>query len=158
MDGSSKETGHWAMQPHRYTRTQHLSKHESSKENWFSSRWHPKFHPPGISPWICHSNNSILWEAVSSHTWPDIYKKEYHLPLKKVPVPETEDNLRGIGMTAWVSKQLERLILDWIWPYLEPHLDPDQMGGRRGCSIEHYIVKMVHFVLGSLDKDSNSAV
>ena len=32
------------------------------------------------------------------------------------------------------------------------------MGGRRGCSIEHYIVKMVHCVLGSLDKDRNSAV
>ena len=76
---------------------------------------------------------AILREAVESHTWPDIYKKEYHLPLKKVPAPETEDQLRGIGMTAWISKQLERLLLDWIWPYLQPHLDPDQMGGEKGA-------------------------
>ena len=61
-------------------------------------------------------------------------------------------------MSAWVSKQLERLVLNWIWPYLEPHQDPDQMGGRKGCSVEHYIVKMVPFVLGSLDRDRNSAV
>ena len=37
---------------------------------------------------------AILWESVQSHTWPDVYKKEYHLPLKKVPEPETEDHLR----------------------------------------------------------------
>ena len=101
---------------------------------------------------------AILRESVQSHTWPDVYKKEYHLPLKKVPEPETEDHLRGIGMTAWISKQLERLLLDWIWPHLQPHLDPDQMGGRKGCSVEHYIVKMVHFILESMDKDRNAAV
>ena len=101
---------------------------------------------------------AILRESVQSHTWPDVYKKEYHLPKKKVPEPETEDHLRGIGMTAWISKQLERLLLDWIWPHLQPHLDPDQMGGRKGCSVEHYIVKMVHFILESMDKDKNAAV
>ena len=59
---------------------------------------------------------------------------------------------------AWISKQLERLVLNWIWPYIHPHLDPDQMGGRPGCSIEHYIVKMVHFILQSMDGDFDAAV
>ena len=49
-------------------------------------------------------------------------------------------------------------MLNWIWPYIHPHLDPDQMGGRPGCSIEHYIVKMVHFILQSMDGDSDAAV
>ena len=109
-------------------------------------------------PELASPITAILREAVASHTWPDIYKKEYHLPLKKVPAPETEDHLRGIGMTAWISKQLERLLLDWIWPYLQPHLDPDQMGGRKGCSVEHYIIKMVHFIQKSMDQDRNAAV
>ena len=100
----------------------------------------------------------ILKESVQTHTWPSIYKKEYHLPLKKIPSPVTEDDVRGIGLTAWASKQLERLVLDWIWPYISPHLDPDQMGGRPGCSIEHYIIKMVHFILSKMDGDSDSAV
>ena len=101
---------------------------------------------------------AIIKESVQTHTWPSIYKREYHLPLKKIPSPETEDDVRGIGLTAWASKQLERLVLDWIWPYISPHLDPDQMGGRPGCSIEHYIVKMVHFILSKMDGDRDSAV
>ena len=101
---------------------------------------------------------SILREAIRSHEWPEVYKKEYHVPLKKIPSPQTEDDLRGIGLTAWVSKQLERLVLNWIWPYVQPYLDPDQMGGRPGCSIEHYIVKMVHFILSSMDGDRDAAV
>ena len=76
---------------------------------------------------------AILREAVTSHEWPQVYKKEYHVPLKKIPTPQTEDDLRGIGLTVWASKQLERLVLNWIWPFIQPHLDPDQMGGRPGC-------------------------
>ena len=74
----------------------------------------------------------IIKEAVNTHTWPEEYKKEYHLPLKKCPSPQTEDDLRGIGLTGWISKQLERFLLNWIWPYIKPHIDPDQMGGMPG--------------------------
>ena len=101
---------------------------------------------------------ALLKEAVQTHTWPQRYKQEYHIPLKKIPIPESEDDIRGIGLTAWISKQLERLVLNWIWPFIQPHLDPDQMGGRPGCSIEHYIVKMVHFILKSMDGNSDAAV
>ena len=100
----------------------------------------------------------IIKEAVSTHTWPDDYKKEYHLPLKKCPLPQTEDDLRGIGLTNWISKQLERFLLNWIWPYIKPHIDPDQMGGMPGCSIEHYIIKMMHFVFKSMDGNPDAAV
>ena len=101
---------------------------------------------------------AILKQAVENHTWPDIYKKEYHLPLKKVPTPQNEDDIRGIGLTMWVSKQLERLVLKWIWPYIYPHIDPDQMGGMPGCSVEHYIIKIMHFILSSMDGNSDAAV
>ena len=43
---------------------------------------------------------AILREAVLSHEWPEIYKKEFHLPLKKIPCPQTEDDLRGKGLTS----------------------------------------------------------
>ena len=35
---------------------------------------------------------------------------------------------------------------------------PTQLGGVPGCSVEHYIIKMVHFILGSMDGDNKSAV
>ena len=80
----------------------------------------------------------IIKEAISIHTWPDQFKKEYNLPLKKFPSPLTENDLRGIGLTNWISKIQEKVVLDWIWPYIEPHIDKDQMGGIPGCSVEHY--------------------
>ena len=93
-----------------------------------------------------------------THEWPSSWKKEYHVPIKKIPAPKSEDDIRGIGLTSWVSKQLERLLLKWIWPYVRPHLDPDQMGGVPGCSIEHYIIKMLHFIIASMDGAPNTAV
>ena len=57
-----------------------------------------------------------------------------------------------------MSKQLEKLVLDWIWPYVRPHIDRDKMGGVPGCSVEHYIVSMTHFILKSMDGDPNAAV
>ena len=59
---------------------------------------------------------AIIKEAVRTHEWPSTWKKEYHLPLKKIPTPMSEDDIRGIGLTNWVSKQLERFLLKWIWP------------------------------------------
>ena len=37
-------------------------------------------------------------------------------------------------------------------------MDPGQMGGVPGCSIEHDLVKMLYFIQGSMDGDSGSAV
>ena len=109
-------------------------------------------------PELASPITSILREAVHSHSWPEVYKQEYHIPIKKIPIPEDEDDIRGIGLTPWVSKQLERLVLNWIWPYIRPHVDPDQMGGMKGCSVEHYIVKMFQFILSNMDGDRDAAV
>ena len=49
-------------------------------------------------------------------------------------------------------------MLNWIWPYIRHHIDPDQMGGVSGCSVEHYIEKMLHFILTSMDKNPHAAV
>ena len=101
---------------------------------------------------------TILDESVRTHEWPAAYKLEYHLPIKKIPNPLSEDDVRGIGLTSWVSKQLERYVLNWIWPFVKPHMDPDQMGGVPGCSVEHYIIKIIHFILGNMDGDNNAVV
>ena len=35
---------------------------------------------------------SIFNEAICQHEWPESYKKEFHIPINKIPVPETEDD------------------------------------------------------------------
>ena len=63
---------------------------------------------------------AIYREAIASHTWPEPFKKEYHLPINKVPIPQTEDDLRNLGLTPFLSKRLEWFLIQWIWPYISP--------------------------------------
>ena len=46
---------------------------------------------------------AIYREAVASHTWPKSFKKEFHLPINKVPIPQSEDELRNLGLTPFFS-------------------------------------------------------
>ena len=83
---------------------------------------------------------AIYREAVATHTWPEPYKKEYHLPISKVSLPKSEDDLRNLGLTPFFSKRLEWFLIKWIWPYIEHHIDVDQLGGLPGCSVSHYFM------------------
>ena len=83
---------------------------------------------------------AIYREAIASHTWPEPFKLEYHLPIEKVPLPESCDDLRNLGLTRYLSKRLEWILIQWLWPYIEPHLNLDQLGGQKGCSTTHYLI------------------
>jgi hypothetical protein len=63
---------------------------------------------------------AIIREAVSSYTWPDVYKREFYLPLKKCPAPQSEDDLRGIGLTSFINKQLEHFFVKLDWALHSP--------------------------------------
>ena len=41
---------------------------------------------------------------------------------------------------------------------MRPHIDVDQMGEVPRCSVEHYIVNMINFILMSMDGDPEAAV
>ena len=46
---------------------------------------------------------AIYREAIASHSWPRSYKKEFHLPINKIPTPQTEDDLRNLGLTPFLD-------------------------------------------------------
>ena len=51
---------------------------------------------------------------------------------------------------------MERLLIKWIWKYIYPHIGNDQLGGLPGCSVVHYIIRMVDFILKNLDNSSKN--
>ena len=71
---------------------------------------------------------------------------------------KSEDETRNIASTAFFSKQYESFIGDWIFPYIEPFIDPGQCGGLKGSSITHYLVKLLHFAHSYLDLKQPYAV
>ena len=57
---------------------------------------------------------AIYREAIASHCWPQSFKKEYHLPINKVPLPQSEDDLRNLGLTPFFSKPLEWFLILYV--------------------------------------------
>ena len=88
-----------------------------------------------------------------THTaeYPRQWVVEYQIAIPMVSPPLSEDDTRNIASTAYLSKQYESFIGDWVFPYIEPYIDPGQCVGLKGSSISHYLVKLLHFVHGYLD-------
>ena len=90
--------------------------------------------------------------------YPSQWVVEYQLAIPKVNPPLTEDDTRNIASTAYFSKVYKSFLGEWIFPFIEPFLDPGQCGGLKGSSISHYLVKLLHFVHGYLDLKQPHAV
>ena len=102
---------------------------------------------PELATPITRIYNRITQTAEYPRPW----VVEYQLPIPKVHPPLSEDDTRNIASTAYFSKQYESFIGDWIFPYIEPFIDPGQCGGLKGSSITHYLVKLLHFVHSYMD-------
>ena len=65
-----------------------------------------EFLPEFISP-----ITQIINKSFSTHEWPQMFKKEYGVPIQKIPNPDSEDDLRSIGLTPFLSKRMEKLLI-----------------------------------------------
>ena len=109
---------------------------------------------PELSKPITRIYNKITQTAEYPRQW----VVEYQLAIPKVTPALSEDDTRNIASTAFFSKQYESFIGDWLFPFMEPFIDPGQCGGLKGSSITHYLVKLLHFVHSYLDQKQPYAV
>ena len=89
--------------------------------------------------------------------YPTRWKVEHQIALPKLFPPETEDQLRNIAKTPFLSKLYESFVGGWLLPKIKPFLDPGQCG-LKGFSITHYLIKLLHFVHHTLDLTKPHAV
>ena len=102
--------------------------------------------------------SKIYNNIVKKGLWPDIWKVEHGLPLKKTPQPENEDQIRIISLTPFFSKLFERFVITWLLEYLQPHLDWGQYGGQKGNSVSHYLIDFINFISYNQDIKNIHAV
>ena len=100
----------------------------------------------------------IFNDILESSQWPSSWKIEHGLPLKKVKVPISEDELRIISLTNYFSKVFEQFVIDWLLKYVSDKLDLCQFGGIKGSSISHYLIELTNFVLYNQDLKNPQAV
>ena len=90
---------------------------------------------------------SIIYNNITaSGHWPKHWKIEHGFPLKKVPQPCNEDDLRIISLTPMHSKIYEKIVMEWLLKYLEDKIDPYQYGGQKENSVAHYLIDFINFV------------
>ena len=90
---------------------------------------------------------SIIYNnIVKTGKWPDKWKVEHGIPLKKVDEPYSEEDLRIISLTPLYSKVFEKIVLDWLLDALKDKLDPFQYGGQKGNAVSHYLIDFINFV------------
>ena len=111
-----------------------------------------------FTPELAKPVTQIYNKITQSGSYPRQWVVEYQLAIPKVNPPLVEDDLSNIAGTAYLSKQYESFIGDWIFPFIEPFIDPGQCGGLKGSSITHYLVKLLNFAHVNLDKKEPHAV
>ena len=72
--------------------------------------------------------------------------------------PDTEDQLRIISLTSYLSKVMETYVVQWLMKYVGDKMDWGQYGGEKGSSISHYLVEFVNFILYNQDMNIPHAV
>ena len=96
----------------------------------------------------------IVNNILKSAEWPADWLVEYVTPIGKVPMPETEDDLRPISLTNFA----EHFGVAWLFKFIGKHIDFRQYGGMKGNSITHYLIELVNFILANQESKSPTAV
>ena len=69
----------------------------------------------------------ILNKMIQTGMWPRKWVREEAIVLSKLEktrMPASEDDLRTISKTAWLSKLAENILGDYILPAIDGFLDP----------------------------------
>ena len=96
----------------------------------------------------------ILNCMVRRGEFPYIWKLEMVTPAAKVYPPATVNDLRKISGLKNLSKIAEKILGDFLISDMSKTRDPSQYGNEKGVSVNHYLIKMIHEILISVDKNT----
>ena len=98
----------------------------------------------------------IYNECLIQGQYPDIYKSESITPVPKCFPPEQLKDLRKISGLLNCAKIFDKLLSEFIISDMAPTRDSAQYGNEKKISIQHYIIKMLHRILTTVDKNTKS--
>ena len=61
------------------------------------------------------------------------------------------DDMRNLGLSEFLNKNLEWFLFNWIWPVASQFVTPDQLGGQKGSSTSHYLARLIQYIYEELD-------
>ena len=107
---------------------------------------------------LCVPMADIINSGLSVGHWPKTYKRETITPTPKQYPPESREMLRPIANLCNLNKIMEKIVSEMIISDMKESLDPGQYGNQKNTSIQHYLVRLLHRVVSSLDRNSKGEV
>ena len=118
----------------------------------------PRIITQEFAPELATPVGKIVNKIAETGEWPRQWKLEYVVPIGKVPMPETEDDLRPISLTSFFSKVTEHFVVMWLMEFIKDKIDFRQYGGLKGNSITHYLIEFINFILSCQDSTDQTAI
>ena len=98
--------------------------------------------------------SNIFTRCCQAGEYPNLWKVETVTPVPKQFPPEEIKHLRKISGTLNFSKIFEKFLAESIIEDMSAKIDPCQYGNQKGVSTQHYLIRLVHRILTSLDKNN----
>ena len=111
-----------------------------------------------FAQYLCIPVCNIINTSLSCGVWPKIYKQEVITPIPKQYPSETLEMLRPISNLCNMNKIMEKIISELVVDDMRLNLDPSQYGNRKYLSIQHYLVRLLHRILTSVDKNCKGEI
>ena len=105
-----------------------------------------------LSKPLAHLINNCFRQGI----YPNLWKIEFVTPVPKVYPPEKIKDLRKIAGLLNLSKITDKIIAEYIVDDMQYTRDKSQYGNKKKVSIQHYLIKMLHQILTSVDENSVS--
>ena len=89
--------------------------------------------------------------------YPKLWKIEIVTPVPKVYPAEKLSQLRKISGLVNFSKITDKILAEYLASDMALAGDSAQYGNEKGLSIEHYLIKMIHKILCTVDNSQEEA-
>ena len=109
-----------------------------------------------IAAYIAEPFTHIINSAIKKGEYPNIFKHEIITPVPKSFPCSSIHQLRNISGLLQLDKVMESLISKLIIEDMKTKRDISQYGNEKNTSIEHYLIKLIHRILESTDRNSQN--
>ena len=105
----------------------------------------------------CRPHFFYLQSNHRTSEYPIKWKVKHQIAIPKKFPTESEDDLRNIAKTPFLSKVFESFLATWLLDINKHFLDPNQCG-LKGFSISHYLIILIDFIHSTPDMKSPLAI
>ena len=101
-----------------------------------------------------------VWNlSLSTHSWPDSWKRANINPLPKIDLPKENSDYRGINVTPVIARAFEKVVYNThAKAIIERNLSPTQFAYQQGGNCTNALISIQHHVYKYLDNSDCKAV